>query len=188
MRPTAPDTISSARESARHANGRFGTQPRAEADVITLLGIASQRGGPDKAALDLHERLSEIHERWTCSLQCAAVVAALDRHAERGGYDASRVVTLCLHRPSDSDNPGRYEAVAFDDRDEALGRLSVRGVAIREDTMPETFAVDPRGHDVGIDVAAVRSHDWVAGDFEYREQLVAAALGEEYHLGVAFAW
>lgn len=119
---------------------------------------------------------------------CAETVEALDRDADRHGYDAHRVVRLGLRPTQNAGGLTRYEVVAFDDQDGEIGRFGVSGVALRDDKVPSPFSVKVLDFAAGIDVGAVREYDWSNGDLEYREQLVVAALGEEYHVGVSLHW
>ena len=185
MRSTTTDTSSTAREAARRPDGRFGVQQLKEADTITLM---PQPAGPVGTALELVRELELIYAPWSDALQCAKIITALDRDAQDSGYDGLSVEKLGLNATDDAESLARYEAVAFDDQEQVIGRFCVSGITFNAGTVPPTFATSAEDFDAGIDVPPVRGYDWDTSDFEYREAVVAAALGDEYRLGISMGW
>lgn len=108
MRPT--NSNSTARESARRTDGRFGVQPRQEADGVALTAAQALTARPADAVIRVVEEVEEIHGQWRGDLRCAELVAALDRDAEQHGYDTVRVVKLGLQMTENTDGTGRPEA------------------------------------------------------------------------------
>lgn len=177
-----------ARESARQVDGRFGVQPRDEANDVVLDAADTSGGSVIKDARPLVDEIAAINEQWNDELLCAEIVAALDRDADQNDYDARRVVRIVLNPVQDTSAHTTYLPMAAGPDAEPLGSFSVPGRAFRDGVVPASFSAAQTGHDGELDVAAVRDHDWTAGELRYRERIVAAVLGEQYHLRLSFAW